>query len=170
MPLVGGGGYARSLSHVDNVLQGLGLALRSSAANGHVFNIADAEVYTTRRVVEAMAGALGVRPRYLPLPAVAAKAAYGVDWLVAAFGRYQQEIHLVGESDWNVGVSIEKARRVLGYEPKVTIDDGMRGAVEWCRAQGLLEPAAVERGMTPMVLPSAVVADEPDSPRHLVSR
>jgi nucleoside-diphosphate-sugar epimerase len=138
MPLVGGGDYARSLSHVDNLVQGVRLALTSSAASGQVFNIADAEVYTTRRVVEAMAQALGVRPRYLPLPAFAAKVAHSVDWLLASVDRYQQEIHLVGEADWHVGVSIEKARRLLGYAPTVTIEQGMRGAIEWCRQRGLL--------------------------------
>lgn len=138
MPLVGGGDYARSLSHVDNLVQGVRLALSSSAASGHVFNIADAEVYTTRRVVEAMAQALGVRPRYLRLPVVTAKVAHGVDWLLASLDRYQQEIHLVGEADWHVGVSIEKARRLLGYAPTVTIEQGMRGAIEWCRQRGLL--------------------------------
>jgi nucleoside-diphosphate-sugar epimerase len=138
MPLVGSGDYARSLTHIDNMLQGVRLALTSAAANGHVFNIADAEAYTTRSVVEAMARALGVQPRYLPLPAAAAKLAYGVDWLLGALGRYQQEIHLVGESDWNVGVSIDKARRLLGYEPRVAIDEGMRGAIDWCRSRGMI--------------------------------
>jgi nucleoside-diphosphate-sugar epimerase len=139
MPLVGHGDYARSLSHIDNVVQGVRLALTAdSRADGQVFNIADADPYTTRAVVEAMARALGVRPRYLRLPAVAAKVAYGVDWMLASLDRYQQEIHLVGESDWQVGVSIAKARQVLGYAPTVAIDEGMRGAIVWCRERGLL--------------------------------
>jgi nucleoside-diphosphate-sugar epimerase len=138
MPLVGAGDYARSLTHVDNLLQGVRLALTKEAARGQIFNIADREPYTTRKVVEAMARALGVEPRYLRLPAFAANVAYRADWLLSTFGLYQQEIHLVSEANWNVGVSIDKACRELGYAPRVGLDEGMRGAVAWCRERGLL--------------------------------
>jgi nucleoside-diphosphate-sugar epimerase len=33
--------------------------------------------------------------------------------------------------------SIEKARRVLAYEPKVGLEEGMRRTEEWLRAEGL---------------------------------
>jgi nucleoside-diphosphate-sugar epimerase len=138
MPLIGGGNYSRSLTYVDNLVAGVRLALAKKAAAGQVYNIADAEPYTTRRVVEAMASALGVRPRYLRLPAFAASVAYEVDWLISTVGIYQQEIHLVSEATWHVGVSIDKAQRELGYAPRVAIDEGMRAAVRWCRDQGLL--------------------------------
>jgi nucleoside-diphosphate-sugar epimerase len=138
MPLVGGGNYARSLTHIDNLVQGARLALSKAGVNDQVYNIADSEPYTTKTVVDAMARALGVRPRYLRLPAFAADVAYEADWLLSTFGMYQQTLHLVGEANWNVGVSIDKARRELGYAPAVAIDEGMRGAVEWCRERGLL--------------------------------
>jgi nucleoside-diphosphate-sugar epimerase len=138
MPLVGGGGYARSLTHIDNLVQAIRLALTVSGIAGRVYYIADRQPYTTRRVVEAMASALGVRPRFLPLPAFVARASYFVDSLLAMQGIYQQTLHLVGEADWNVGVSIERARADLGYEPSVGLEDGMRAAVTWCRDRGLL--------------------------------
>ncbi len=138
MPLVGGGDYARSLTHIDNLVQGARLALSKAAAGGQVYNIADSEPYTTKRVVDAMARALGVRARYVPLPAVVASVAYDADWLLSTFGIYQRTLHLVGEATWNVGVSIDKARRELGYAPTVAIDEGMRSAVQWCREHGLL--------------------------------
>jgi nucleoside-diphosphate-sugar epimerase len=138
MPLVGGGRYARSLTYIDNLVAGVRLATYKKAAAGQTYNIADAEPYTTKRVVEAMATALGVVPRYLRLPAFAASVAYEFDWLLSTAGRYQQEVHLVSEATWNVAVSIEKARRELGYAPRVGIDEGMREAVRWCRARGLL--------------------------------
>ena len=57
---------------------------------------------------------------------------------LSMMGYYQQSLHLGGEATWNVSVSIEKARQELGYEPKVSLDDGMRTAVEWCRAERLI--------------------------------
>jgi nucleoside-diphosphate-sugar epimerase len=138
MPLVGGGGYARSLTYIENLLQGVRLALCKPAAAGQVYNVADREPYTTRRVVDAMAQALGVRARYLPLPGIAASLARRTDNWLSTLGFYQQAIHLVGEANWNVGVSIDKARDELGYTPHVSIDDGMQAAVRWCRDKGQL--------------------------------
>jgi nucleoside-diphosphate-sugar epimerase len=138
MPLVGNGDYARSLTHIENLVQGVRLALCRAEAAGQVYNIADSAPYTTRRVVEAMASALGVSARYIRLPAVSASLAYRVDTVLAMLDRYHQTTHLVGEANWNVSVSVEKARADLGYEPTVGLDDGMQGAVRWCREQGLL--------------------------------
>jgi nucleoside-diphosphate-sugar epimerase len=138
IPLVGGGRYTRSLTYIDNLVAGVRLATYKAAAAGQTYNIADAEPYTTKRVVDAMASALGVAPKYWRLPAFAASVAYEFDWLLSTAGLYQQEVHLVGEATWNVGVSIEKARRELGYAPRVAIDEGMREAIHWCRARGLL--------------------------------
>jgi nucleoside-diphosphate-sugar epimerase len=138
MPLVGGGDYARSLTYIDHLVLALRLALTRRAAAGQVYYVADRQPYTTKRVVTAMAEALGTRPRFLPLPAFAADLAYRVDTLVSMYDRYQATVHLVGEANWNVGVSIDKARAELGYEPEVGIEEGMRRAVGWCRERGLL--------------------------------
>ena len=138
MPLVGGGSFARSLTHVDHLVQAVRLALTTPGAVGNTFYVADARSYTTREVVEAMARALDVSPRWLHLPSVASSLAYGVDTWASRLGRYMQTVHLVGEANWHVRVSIEHARRQMGYDPTFTIDDGMRSAVAWCRERNLL--------------------------------
>lgn len=138
MPIVGSGDYARSLTHIDNLVQGCRLALSHPSAPGEAFYIADDPVYTTRRVTEAMAQALGVTPRYLRLPALSASLAFLLDRLLASLGLYWQNLHLVGEANWHVGVSIAKAKAVLGYAPTETLESGMQGAIDWCRARHLL--------------------------------
>ena len=138
MPLVGGGRYARSLVYIDNLVQAVRLALTRDEAVGQTYYIADADHYTTRDVVDAMAAAVGVTPRYLRLPATMAKLAYELDRAASIHDLYFQELHLLGEADWNVGVSIDKARRELGYAPTTGLREGMRNAVAWCRAKGLL--------------------------------
>jgi nucleoside-diphosphate-sugar epimerase len=139
MPLVGGGNYARSVTHIDHLVQAVRLALIHPAAASRTYYVADPTVYTTREVVEAMARALGVQPRWIHLPDVAASVAYELDTQVGRLGRYWQTLHLVGEANWHVGLSIERARRELGYDPPFDIDHGMREAVAWCRQQGLLQ-------------------------------
>jgi UDP-glucose 4-epimerase len=137
MPLVGGGDYSRSLTHLDHLVEATRLALVGAAAKD-TYYVADARVYTTRGVVEAMARALGVTPRWIPLPGFAASLAYELDTQLSRAGVYWQNLHLVGEGNWHVGVSIDRARRDLGYHPTHDIDDGMRASVEWCRARNLI--------------------------------
>ena len=36
----------------------------------------------------------------------------------------------------NIACSIEKARTELGYEPKISLREGMRRSIEWCLQQG----------------------------------
>lgn len=79
-----------------------------------------------------------VQPRYMRLPALVGPIAFAGDIALASMQLYWQTLHLVGESHWHVGVSCEKAMRELGYDPKVEIEVGMKGAVDWCRKKGLL--------------------------------
>jgi nucleoside-diphosphate-sugar epimerase len=138
MPLVGGGEFARSVTHVDNLVQAARLACMRPEAVGQTYYIADETPYTTRRIVDAMAAALGVAPRYMHLPSFAATWAYDLDAVLSWMDFYVQPLHLLGEANWHVGLSIEKARAELGYSPTVALEEGMKGAVDWCRAKGLL--------------------------------
>jgi nucleoside-diphosphate-sugar epimerase len=138
MPLVGGGRYRRSVIHIDNLAQAVRLAMTSPNAPGQTYFVVDRPVYTTKDVVEAMASALGARPRYVPIPAAAAEIAYQLDRAVSSIGVYIAPVHLLGEAHWHQSASCAKAERELGYDPKIELREGMAGAIEWCRQQRML--------------------------------
>jgi nucleoside-diphosphate-sugar epimerase len=138
MPFIGDGNYKRSLVYIDNLLQACFLAIFKTAAINKIYYIADDEIYTTRKVIEAMAKSLEVEPKYFKLHSGVAKVAHLIDSSLAAMGFYWQNIHLLGEADWNVGVSIEKAKTELGYAPTVGLEVGMRNAIGWCKKNELL--------------------------------
>jgi nucleoside-diphosphate-sugar epimerase len=52
-------------------------------------------------------------------------------------GLYQQEIHVAGELTASIAVSIDTARRDLGYDPEVELEEGMRRSIDWCKASGV---------------------------------
>jgi nucleoside-diphosphate-sugar epimerase len=138
MPMVGDGEFARSLSYIDDLAAGIELCLNHPRAAGKIFNLCDERAYTTREICEAMAAALGVAPKFKRLPPFSAGAAYVVDSMLAAVGIYSMNIHLLGEADWNVGCSSQKATDLLGFKPKVDVQEGYRRAVAWCREEKLL--------------------------------
>jgi nucleoside-diphosphate-sugar epimerase len=137
-PVIGNGKYSRSITYIDHLVQAVMLASVKPQASGQTYYVVDDKVYTTLEICEAMASALGVSLRRLWLPSAIGPIAYWTDQMLAATGFYWQTLHLVGESDWHVGISCDKLRRELGYRPTVTLEEGMRRAVQWCRCNGKL--------------------------------
>jgi nucleoside-diphosphate-sugar epimerase len=125
--------------YVDNLADGVLLAAESPDAVGEIFTIADG---TTVEIGDffghyaRMLGKDGIRS--LPTPLARAIAAAG-GRLEKTLGRdTEMSAASIDYLAKRGGYSIEKARRVLGYEPKVDLDEGMRRCEEWLRAEGLL--------------------------------
>ena len=139
-PLVFGNGLnLRSMSYLDNVIDGLLLAAMTPKAAGQIYWIADGEPYPTLEIYKTVARLLGVKkfkPRHIPsLTSTLCRLA---DRIFQGGGFYQQEIHVAGEMTLNIGCSIEKAKRELGYQPQVSLEEGMRRSIEWCQQNGQL--------------------------------
>lgn len=137
--LVGGGRFTRCLSHIDDLADGVVTALHHARAAGTVFNLCDEKIYTEREIAEAVAEALNVPLRIASLPPVAAKVAYRADRALLHFERYWKALHLFGESHRHMGATSAKARKVLGYECKTEVREGMQRAVEWARGHNLID-------------------------------
>lgn len=136
-PIVGKGDNLRSMSYVDNTVQGLILARDVERAAGQTYWITDARPYSFIEILETVGKLLGVsiRPRYVPK--VTGDVARLADSLLQMAGLYNQEIHVLGELGESIAVSIEKARRELGYAPEIELEEGMRRSIEWCRSVGV---------------------------------
>lgn len=138
-PILFGDGHSlRSMSYIDNVIQGILLAESNPQAAGKLFWIADERPYETIEIYETVARILGVSLKVRYVPRWVSQAAKGVDALLQSAGIYQQEIHVAGEMIQDIACSIERARRELGYRPFVSLEEGMRRSIEWCRKAGAL--------------------------------
>jgi nucleoside-diphosphate-sugar epimerase len=73
----------------------------------------------------------------LRLPAIAGRIAELGDRIIQSTGRYQQQLHVLGEMDKTIACDISAAEEQLGYEPQVELYEGMRRSIRWCRDQGL---------------------------------
>jgi nucleoside-diphosphate-sugar epimerase len=135
--VVGRGDNLRSMSYVDNTVQGLILAAAVEKAAGKTYWITDKRPYSFIEILETVARVLDVeiRPRYVPR--FGSDVARLVDSLLQMGGLYNQEIHVAGELAESIAVSIEAARRDLGYEPQIELEEGMRRSIAWCRANGV---------------------------------
>lgn len=141
-PILGDGGQRRSMTYIDNLVQGIVRAELTPTDPGVAWWIADAEPYTVRQIVENVGRALeaegiAVAPNRVRLPDVAGTVAEKIDRFLQGRGVYHQQFHVLGEMNKTIAVDISAARRDLGYEPTIALYDGMRASIRWCIDQGI---------------------------------
>lgn len=134
--IFGDGKNLRSMSYVDNTVQGLLRAECVPQAVGQTYWISDARPYETNEIYRTVAELLGVNltPRYIP--GLASEICELVDDALQAVGLYSTDFHVAGEMNKDIACSIDKAKRELGYAPTVDLREGMRRSIEWCAAHG----------------------------------
>ena len=141
-PVFAGGTQSRSMVYVDNLVQGVVRAELTESPAGSAWWIADEQPYTVSEIVETVARALAdegfdVSPNRLRMPDLVARIAEVADATIQRTGRYQQQVHVLGEMNKNIACDISAAQRDLGYSPDVTLYEGMRRSIRWCVSQGL---------------------------------
>ena len=142
-PIVGGGENRRSMAYVDNLAQGLLLAERVDAARGHAFWIADERPYSMNEIVDTVERVLerdfkiAVSHKRTRVPSIVSDTARVADRAMQSIGLYDQRVHVLSEMNLTIACSIAKAKQLLGYQPAVALEEGMRRSIEWVLAQGL---------------------------------
>ncbi len=141
-PIVGSGRNRRSMGYTDNLAQGTLRAAAHPAAAGEIFWIADEIPYTMNEIVDTVRAVLrddfglAVKAETLRVPGVIGDVATLVDAALQSVGVYQQKIHVLSEMNKTIACDIGKAKRVLGYAPRVALREGMRLSVDWCLSNG----------------------------------
>ena len=141
-PVLGDGRQRRSMVYVDNLVDGVIAAELTDTPPGRGWWIADARPYEIVEIVETVRHALAdagldVADRQLRLPAVAGRLAERADRVLQAAGRYNAQIHVLGELDKTIACDISVATAELGYHPATDLATGMRRAVAWCLDRGV---------------------------------
>ncbi len=106
--IYGDGEQSRDFCHIENAISANLLACTAKGAPGRVFNIACGERTTLLEVVAALGKILGREVKAIHEPARPGDIKHSL-------------------------ASIDAARAVLGYEPKVSFTEGLARSVEWYR-------------------------------------
>ena len=135
LPLIDGGRHRLNMVYVSDVVDALILASEKEEAIGERFVIGHDESPTYREIMDVVAALLDVKPPFWSIPyAVAKPVATVIQKCSEIFGR--RSFRFADYLDYTVqdGVlDIGKAKRILGYRPKVDLVDGMRKTVAWYR-------------------------------------
>lgn len=142
VPIVGSGENLRSMAYIDNICQGLMLAERTEAARGKTYWIADRHPYTMNEIVDTIERLLEtefnlpVAHQRMRLPDIASEIALAIDATLQGAGFYHQKIHVLSEMNKSIACSISKAEQELHYDPKISLEEGMRRSIKWALDNG----------------------------------
>lgn len=130
---------AKNHVYVDNLVDAVLLALERDCT-GEAFNVTDGVSTSFKQYLEHFVRMRG-RGRVRTAPAPVLRVLFTAVALASrAVGRQPpataEAIRFLSRPGT---YSIDKARRVLGYEPRVSLEEGMRRVEEWLRAEGYLE-------------------------------
>ena len=133
--VIGSGGNAVSFVYITDVVQGLLLALDQKCAPGQIYNITNDQFVSQQELLWAIAEGVGTRPPRIHVPYRALYALALVAEQIATVTGYRRPPFLtrIGVQIFGADTrhSIDKARRELGYAPRVRLHEGVRVASEW---------------------------------------
>lgn len=119
----------------DAVLASLSVAVPSAP---EIFNITNGEPLRVRDLLEKLFAALDMKVRAIHLPRSAALALAGMAEGLAHLRPGQPEPRLtrygVGVIGYSQTLDITRARTLLGYRPRVSLDEGIRRFSQWWKA------------------------------------
>ena len=136
------GGCRVTLLHVDDLVEGLLAAALARCAPGRTYHLASARSYGWPEIADAFRAAGDGRGLRVPTPPAAVRA---LGLLGEAFARlrpgrpaFSRELAREVLESWECDVG--RARRDLGFAPRVELADGFAATARWYRERGWLRP------------------------------
>lgn len=138
--MVGEGDALFQPAYIDDVVDGFLLALRNDRALGEAFIVGGEEYVPLRELVSLIAAELGVQPPWLrvPLRPILTLADLCEKCCIPLGIEPPLHRRRVSFFQNDRAFSIEKARRLLGFQPRMPLRDALRATIGWYRVHGWL--------------------------------
>lgn len=139
-PMFGSGRTYYHPLYIDSLVDAFVLAMEEGKGVGEAYLIADEQYLEIKDLVQRVAKALNVNVKISHYPITPILVAGHLCEAVCKPLGVTPPI-FPRRVDWyrqNRAFKIDKAKRELGYQPKVDIDEGLRRTAEWYRAEGYL--------------------------------
>jgi nucleoside-diphosphate-sugar epimerase len=139
-PMFGNGKTLYHPLYIDNLVDAMVLAMQPGKGDGEAYLIADEEYVGIEDLVRRTGKALGVEVKIPHFPILPLMIAGHVCEKLCAPFKITPPI-FPRRVDWyrqNRAFKIDKAKRDLGYAPKVGLDEGLKRTAAWYRDEGYL--------------------------------
>ena len=133
-PLIGFRTKWLNLIHRDDLVDGIIRAAESSRADNEIFFLGGEKNHTTEEIGDTIAKVLQKSRFKFPLPELMVYLVGSISEMVGRISGQEvffnrQKVAEAVQTYWTC--SVEKARQLLGYRQKFTLEEGMRDTYEW---------------------------------------
>jgi len=131
--VVGNGKALFQPAYIDDVVQGFILCLNNDKAIGEIFIIGGEEYVPLKELFRLIAEELGVLPPKLKIPLFPVLFLAALCEKICVPLRIEPPLHRRRVSFFknNRAFSIEKAKKILGFQPEVSLREGIRRTIHW---------------------------------------
>lgn len=125
LPIAGLDSNRRSFVGVSNLIDLIQLCLEHPAAANQTFHVSDDDDISTAELLQRMGKALGKPVRNLPIPKTVLKTG----------------LRMIGKGEWveklfgDLRVDISETKRLLGWKPKVTMEEELERTAHWWKTR-----------------------------------
>jgi nucleoside-diphosphate-sugar epimerase len=132
--VVGKGENPRSLCFIGNLVDGLLLLASKPDTNGKTYILSDNSPYTFDEIITTISVAIGQKIKVAHLPSILAAISWQLYNLMGTlFNLYFIELYAIKTMQLNWGCDITKVKKEIGYNPKVTLEMGIKSTMDWIR-------------------------------------
>ena len=140
MPLFNEGKNVVDVTCVENVAYSLRLAMEAKGVNGKIYNITNGEPTEFKKILDMLFNELGEKANYRKMNI---NLMYFVASVIEAFYKlfriYKEPMitkYTIATLGYSQSLNIEKAKKDLGYSPKITLEEGIKKYAKHERKQG----------------------------------
>jgi nucleoside-diphosphate-sugar epimerase len=138
--MIGDGKTLYHMTYIDDLCDGIRLCAEQPAAVGQVFILGGERHTNLNELIAAIAAAVGSSGPKIRVPMWPVMAAAHIcETICRPFGieppLYPRRVEFFSKDR---AADITRARLLLGYAPKVTLEEGVRRTAAWYQSQGLL--------------------------------
>lgn len=139
--ILGSGEIFYHMVYVDDLAEGFVLAAESNITNGEAFIIGGDSYVTLNRLLELISGILGKQSKIIHLPAEPVQILGTLcEKVCIPLGInppiYRRRVDFFTKSR---AFDISKAKKMLGYTPKVSLEEGLARTANWYISKGLIQ-------------------------------
>lgn len=138
--VVGDGSALFQPAYIDDVLQGFMLCLEKPEAIGEVFIIGGEEYLPLRELFQVIADELNVSPPKIKIPLWPVLLAASLCEKICVPLGIEPPLHKRRVSFFqnNRAFSVEKAKKMLGFSPDISLEEGVSRTIKWYEENGWL--------------------------------
>jgi nucleoside-diphosphate-sugar epimerase len=132
--IIGDGNNFRSLCFVDNLVEGLKLLGDKPYLDGNTYILSDNSPYTFNEIIATTSKVIESEIKIVHLPSLLGNISWGIYNLMGnLFNLCFVELYAMRTMQLNLGCDITKAMNEIGYNPKITLEAGIKYTIEWIK-------------------------------------